>query len=170
MGLSKGRHQAAAVLRVWFTLMPIVTGVDKLFFDRLTDWSVYVAPVVVAHSPVSVDSLMHGAGIVEICLGVLVAARPRVGALITAIWLLAIVVNLALAHQFYDVALRDLGLFAGAVALNRLSAGQEERHEPKRVDGSARRGRHRGRCVSCARDDERGPAAAERDAADGRRR
>jgi hypothetical protein len=114
-------RQAHAILRWSFALLPIVAGIDK-FFHRLTDWTVYAAPVVVDLSPIGVDSLMRGVGIVEICAGVLVAARPRIGSLVVTLWLLAIVTNLLLARGYYDIALRDLGLAAGAAALNRLSA------------------------------------------------
>ena len=56
-------HQAYVILRSTFAVLPIVTGIDKLFFDRLTDWSIYVAPFVVEHSPINVDALMRIADI-----------------------------------------------------------------------------------------------------------
>jgi hypothetical protein len=64
---------------------------------------------------------MYGVGVVEIAAGVLVAARPRYGAYVVAAWLLGIIVNLLLLGQFLDVALRDLGLLLGALALARLA-------------------------------------------------
>jgi hypothetical protein len=39
-----------------------------------------------------------------------------------AAWLAGIIVNLLLVGGYYDVALRDFGLFLGALALARLSA------------------------------------------------
>jgi len=38
-----------------------------------------------------------------------------------ALWLAGIIVNLLLVPGYYDVALRDFGLLAGALALNRLA-------------------------------------------------
>jgi len=52
----------------------------------------------------------------------LVAIWPRAGAWVVALWLLGIIGNLLLAANYYDVALRDFGLFLGALALARLSA------------------------------------------------
>jgi hypothetical protein len=45
-------------------------------------------------------------------------------------WLAAIIVNLLLQADYYDIALRDFGLLVGAVALARLAAGF-----PRRVSG-----------------------------------
>ena len=53
--------------------------------------------------------------------GVLVALRPRIGALVVALWLAGIITNLLILGQYYDVALRDFGLLIGALALNRLA-------------------------------------------------
>ena len=61
------------------------------------------------------------AGVVEIVAGLGMIFQPKVFAYIVAIWLLAIIVNLLLLGQYWDVALRDLGLFFGALALGRLS-------------------------------------------------
>jgi hypothetical protein len=60
-------------------------------------------------------------GMVEIIAGVVVAFKPRIGAYIVAVWLLGIIINLLVLGDFYDVALRDLGLLLGALALARIS-------------------------------------------------
>jgi hypothetical protein len=60
-------------------------------------------------------------GVVEIIAGLLVFFKPRIGAYVVAAWLLAIIVNLLLIPGFFDIALRDFGLFLGALALARLS-------------------------------------------------
>jgi hypothetical protein len=60
-------------------------------------------------------------GVVEIVAGVVVAVRPRFGAYLVAAWLAAIIVNLLLQADFYDIALRDFGLLIGALALARLA-------------------------------------------------
>jgi hypothetical protein len=51
-----------------------------------------------------------------------VALKPRVFAYIVSIWLVLIIVNLLSIPGYYDVALRDLGLALGALALGRLSS------------------------------------------------
>jgi hypothetical protein len=53
---------------------------------------------------------------------VLVAVLPRVGGYVVAAWLAGIILNLLLTGGFYDIALRDFGLLAGALALARLAA------------------------------------------------
>jgi hypothetical protein len=65
-------------------------------------------------------------GVIEIIAGIGVALRPRIFSYVVAAWLLGIIVNLLLIPPsnpipHYDVALRDFGLFLGALALARLS-------------------------------------------------
>jgi uncharacterized membrane protein HdeD (DUF308 family) len=60
------------------------------------------------------------AGVVEMVAGLVVAVKPRVGAYVVAAWLVGIILNLLLLGSFFDVALRDFGLFLGALALGRL--------------------------------------------------
>jgi hypothetical protein len=51
------------------------------------------------------------------------ALAPRWGSLIVAAWLAGIIVNLLTAEplEYYDIALRDFGLFLAALTLNRLA-------------------------------------------------
>lgn len=60
-------------------------------------------------------------GVIEIIAGIGVWVKPKIFSYIVAIWLLGIIVNLLMLHNFYDIALRDLGLLLGALALGRLS-------------------------------------------------
>ncbi|MCE3243990.1 MAG: hypothetical protein K0S72_113 [Arthrobacter sp.] len=113
-------RQAFLLLRTVFTVAPILFGLDK-FFNLLTDWTIYLAPVATAVVPVSAQAFMYGVGAIEILAGLLVALRPRIGSLVVAAWLLGIIVNLLVLGSFYDVALRDFGLLVGALALNRLA-------------------------------------------------
>jgi len=64
---------------------------------------------------------MLAVGVVEVVAGLLVAVKPRWGAPIVAAWLFGIIINLVSMGTFLDVALRDLGLALGALALWRLS-------------------------------------------------
>ena len=69
---------------------------------------------------------MLAVGAIEVVAGVAVAVAPRFGALVVAGWLLGIIVNLLTLGEFYDVALRDVGLLAGALALASLAS---DRHK-----------------------------------------
>jgi uncharacterized membrane protein YphA (DoxX/SURF4 family) len=113
------RH-AFLLLRTVFTVAPILFGLDK-FFNLLTDWTGYLAPVVTSVVPLPGQTIMYVVGIIEIVAGLLVALRPRIGSLVVAAWLVGIIVNLIVLGNFYDVALRDFGLLVGALALNRLA-------------------------------------------------
>lgn len=122
--LGDAAKQARAILRMGFVAAPILAGADK-FFDLMTDWEDYLAPEVVRRSPVKAHTLMRAAGAVEIAAGLLVAAKPKWGGAVVAAWLAGIIGNLALRRRAWDIALRDLGLMLGAVALTRLSAVRE---------------------------------------------
>ena len=52
-------------------------------------------------------------------------ARIVLGGLIVAAWLAGIIVNLLLIPDYYDVALRDFGLFVAALALARLAVAHD---------------------------------------------
>jgi len=118
-----GADQAFTMLRTIYTLAPILFGLDK-FFNVLTFWPTYLAPVATQVVPISPQAFMYGVGVIEIIAGLIVAWRPRWGSLIVALWLLGIIVNLLVLGHFYDVALRDFGLLIGALALNRLATGR----------------------------------------------
>lgn len=111
-------HQAYQILHVGFTLAPIIAGLDK-FFNVLTDWEQYLAPVFA--DLVGAQTFMYVVGAIEIVAGIGVALRPRLFAYIVAAWLAGIIVNLLLIPGYYDIALRDFGLALGALALGRLS-------------------------------------------------
>jgi hypothetical protein len=113
-------RQAFRILHAGFVVAPILAGLDK-FFDLLVDWDRYLAPVATDVLPVAGHTIMMAVGVVEIAAGVLVALRPRVGGWVVAAWLWAVIVNLLVAGDFYDIALRDFGLSLGALALARLA-------------------------------------------------
>jgi hypothetical protein len=117
--------QAYQILRAGFVAAPIIAGADK-FFHLLVNWNNYLAPVVSRALGTYAHTFMLVVGVVEIIAGIGVALRPRIFSYVVAAWLLGIIANLLLfppSHPFphYDVALRDFGLFLGAVALGRLS-------------------------------------------------
>jgi uncharacterized membrane protein YphA (DoxX/SURF4 family) len=111
---------AFLMLRIAFTVAPILFGLDK-FFNVLTDWPQYLAGWVNDLMPGSAQDFMYFVGGVEILAGVLVAVKPRLGAPVVVLWLGGIIVNLVSGPGYYDVALRDFGLMLGALTLTRLA-------------------------------------------------
>jgi hypothetical protein len=122
-------RQAYLVLWVTFVVAPLLFGLDK-FAGVLTDnWEGYLAPWVNDIVPGSAADAMLAVGVIEIAAAVLVALVPRIGGYVVALWLAGIIVNLVSMGEFYDIALRDLGLLVGAVALARLAVSYHHREE-----------------------------------------
>ena len=113
-------YQAFQILHWGFVAAPFLAGLDK-FFNLLAQWDGYLSPTFARLSPLSAQATMRTVGVIEMVAAVLVAVRPRLGAYVVAAWLGGIMLNLLLLGHGYDVALRDLGLFLGALALGRLS-------------------------------------------------
>ncbi|GAA2422404.1 MULTISPECIES: DoxX family membrane protein [Streptomyces] len=118
--LSDPGYQAFVILRVGFTVAPILFGLDK-FANLLVDWPTYLAPWIDDVVPGSAQAAMYAVGVVEIVAGLAVALAPRFGGWLVAGWLAGIIVNLLTIPGYYDIALRDFGLLLGAVALARLA-------------------------------------------------
>ncbi|MFE4580003.1 hypothetical protein [Streptomyces chartreusis] len=113
-------YQAFWILRVGFTVAPVLFGLDK-FANLLVDWPGYLAPWVNDVVPGSAQDAMYAVGVIEIIAGLVVAVAPRFGGWLVAGWLAGIIVNLLTIPDYYDIALRDFGLLLGAVALARLA-------------------------------------------------
>src|SRR5687768_4047150 len=112
--------QAFSLLRLGFTVAPILFGLDKLL-DWLVDWRIYLAPEFNDLIPGDAHQAMLAVGVIEIVAGLVVALRPKFGGYLVAAWLGGIILNLLLQADFYDVALRDFGLLLGALTLARLA-------------------------------------------------
>ena len=119
--------QAFVLLRIGFTVAPILFGLDK-FVNWLVDWEIYLAPEINDLVPGNAHQAMLAVGVIEIVAGLVVALRPRFGGYLVAAWLGGIIVNLLLQADFYDVALRDFGLLLGALSLARLATAFD--HSP----------------------------------------
>jgi hypothetical protein len=115
------RFQAFWMLRVAFTAIPLTFGIDK-FFNGLVYWPMYLAEWVHDILPGTPQQVMYGVGGVEILAGLLALLKPRYGAYIVVAWLAGIVINLFSDGQWYDVAVRDLGLMGAALVLGRLAS------------------------------------------------
>jgi hypothetical protein len=114
-------YQAFWLLRIGFTVAPILFGLDK-FAHVLVDWDRYFAPWVNDLVPGTAHEAMYVVGVIEIVAGLVVAVRPRFGGYLVAAWLAGIIVNLLSYPGYYDIALRDFGLLLGALTLARLAA------------------------------------------------
>ena len=118
---SEPAYGAYLLLRVGFTVLPIVFGADK-FANVLTNWEHYLAPWIVRITPLTAHQTMLIVGVIEIVAGAAVAVKPRYAAYIVAAWLAGIVINLVSYPGFYDIALRDFGLMLAALTLARLAS------------------------------------------------
>ena len=122
--LANPAFQGYLLLRIGFAVAPILFGLDK-FLDWLVDWRIYLAPEINDIIPGTAHQAMLAVGVIEIVAGLVVAVRPRFGGYLVAAWLAAIIVNLLLQADFYDVALRDFGLLLGALSLARMATAFE---------------------------------------------
>ena len=113
-------YQAYQILHWGFVAAPVIAGADK-FLHLLTNWDQYLAPALGRLSPFGAHGTMLVVGVVEIVAGLVVALKPRLGAYVVAAWLVGIILDLLILGSFFDVALRDFGLFLAALALGRLS-------------------------------------------------
>jgi hypothetical protein len=114
--------QAFLLMRIAFTVAPILFGLDKFANVLTDDWTKYLSSDFNSLLPGSAATGMHIVGVVEIVAGLVVLAAPRFGGLLVAAWLGGIIVNLLLIGGYGDIALRDFGLLLGALSLTRLAA------------------------------------------------
>ncbi len=114
-------------LRLGLGLGPIIAGLDK-YFNRLTDWQMYLSPMATKVVPVTSATFMHIVGVVEILAGIIVLTRwTKFGAYLVMVWLLGIAANLLTTGMFYDLAVRDVEIAVGAFALTQITAAREAR-------------------------------------------
>ena len=124
-------------LRIGVGLGPIIAGVDK-YFNKLTDWSMYLSPLATKVVPVSANTFMHVVGVVEIIAGLIVLSRwTKIGSYIVMAWLLCIAVNLLTMGMFYDLAVRDVEIAVGAFVLSQLTAVREQQLKATNGAGQA---------------------------------
>ena len=113
---------ARRALKVGLGLAPIVAGIDK-YFNKLTDWTMYLNPLATRVVPLTAPTFMHLVGIVEICAGLLVLSKwTKAGAYIVMLWLMCIAINLVTMRMFFDLAVRDIEIALSAFVLAQLCA------------------------------------------------
>lgn len=108
------------VLKYTYGLVPIIGGLDK-FTNLLTNWENYLSPSIIKLLPFSSSAFMIIVGIIEIAAGALVFLRPHIGGYVVMAWLTVIALTLIPQGQYFDVAVRDLVMAAGAFSLAKLS-------------------------------------------------
>ena len=112
-------------LRIGPGVGPIITGIDK-YFNKLTDWGMYLSPLATKVIPVSAPTFMHIVGVIEIAAGLIVLSRwTKFGSYLVTFWLLGIALNLLTTGMFYDLAMRDVEIALGGFALSQLTAVRE---------------------------------------------
>ena len=113
--------QAFLLLRIAFTVAPILFGLDKFAGVLTDDWTRYLSPAFNDVIPGNAADAMHIVGVVEIVAGLVVAVTPRFGGVLVAAWLGGIIANLLIVGGYGDIALRDFGLLLSALTLSRLA-------------------------------------------------
>lgn len=114
-------NSAYWTLRVAFGATAFLAGLDK-FFNLLANWESYVSPLIVSIVPLSPAVLMRVAGVIEMIAGIVVlAGLTRLGGYVIAAWLTLIAISLLTTGRYFDVAVRDLVMAAGAFTLARIS-------------------------------------------------
>ncbi|GAB2982281.1 hypothetical protein [Nocardioides montaniterrae] len=113
----RGSDRAYLLLRTIFTVAPIAFGLDKFAGILTDDWEKYLAPWINDIVPGSAHTAMLVVGVIEVVAGIVVAVDARFGALLVAVWLVGIIVDLVTLGGYGDVALRDFGLLGAALAL-----------------------------------------------------
>lgn len=120
------RHDPAAqafmLLRIAFTVAPILFGLDKFAEVMIDNWPKYLASEFNDVIPGNAQDAMYIVGAVEIVAGLVVLVSPRFGGLLVAGWLAGIIVSLLMVGGYGDIALRDFGLLLGALTLFRLAS------------------------------------------------
>lgn len=118
--VSEPAYQAFQILRFAFTVAPIVAGLDK-FLHLLVNWDQYLPPIANQMLGGHGHEFMYVVGVIEVIAGIGVFFRPKIFSYVVTLWLVLIIVNLLMIPGYFDVALRDLGLALGSLALGRLS-------------------------------------------------
>lgn len=113
--------QAFMLLRIGFSVAPILFGLDKFAGVLTDDWTRYLATGFDNIIPGSAQDAMYTVGAIEIVAGLAVLLAPRFGGVLVAAWLAGVIVSLLLVGGYGDIALRDFGLLLGALTLARLA-------------------------------------------------
>lgn len=126
------RKSDSALQALRYTLggTAFAAGLDK-FSNLLTDWEHYLSPVARRTLPIRSRQFMRLVGVVEMGVGALIlGGKTRSGGYLAGAWLLGIAANLV-ANGDYDIAVRDVNMAAGALALARITEARRAAHHPQ---------------------------------------
>ena len=119
--------QAFVLMRITFTVAPILFGIDKFANVLPNDWTKYLASQYNDILPGTAGDAMHIVGVVEILAGLVVLSRwTKIGSYVVSLWLIGIVANLLTTGMFYDLAVRDVELAISAFALAQITTARED--------------------------------------------
>nr|WP_294792871.1 hypothetical protein [uncultured Mucilaginibacter sp.] len=118
---SKNVSDVQTLLKFTFGLVPIVAGADK-FTNLLTNWEQYLNPALKNLLPFGAHVFMMIVGVIEIVAGIIVLAKPKIGAYIVSAWLILIALTLISSGKYLDVAVRDIVMAIAAYSLAKLSS------------------------------------------------
>lgn len=108
------------MLKLTYGLVPIIAGADK-FLNLLTNWEQYLNPDLLNMTSFTAVHFMYLVGIIEIVAGLIVLSKyTRYGAYIVMLWLIAMALGL-ITVGFFDIAVRDVVMAIGALALAQLT-------------------------------------------------
>lgn len=112
-----------AYLGLWATFMavPLLFGLDRFVAVMNANWEAYVAGWVNDLLPGSASTAVATFGVIEIALFLAVAAMPRVGGDLLALWLVLQSVNLFAVGDVHWTAMGTLGLAVCCLAMARMS-------------------------------------------------
>lgn len=128
----KRLQQVWLLLKYTYGLVYFVAGLDKIpYLYFITTWTKYLSPYIkVFLGNIGIGSVtwMLGIGIFEILLGLtLLFYDTRLAAYVLALWLFVIALNLlSFGFIYFDLAVRDIVMAVGALALAWLTDVQEE--------------------------------------------
>ena len=113
------------LLKITYGLLFIVAGIDK-FFNLIVDWSKYVNLSVLSIIPLELKMLLLLVGLGEIALGILILFPKwtQKAACMSSLWLGIIALNL-FSLKYYDIAIRDIVMAIGALALSILTKARQ---------------------------------------------
>ena len=139
--MSAKLNSAWWALRIGLGLAALLAGLDK-FFNILTDWQMYLSPLVERSLPVSGAVFMRVVGVVEMSAGILVlAGYARLGGYVVMAWLVGVAASLVTTGRFFDVAVRDVEMAIAAYTLARLTEARQAADAPDAVPALGQRWR-----------------------------
>ncbi len=127
MTFDRRLNSAWWVLRIGLGLAPFLAGLDK-FFNILTNWEMYLSPLVPRILHISPTVFMRTVGVVEMIVGltILTTRWTRLASYVAMAWLLSIAANLLTTGMFFDIAVRDVEIAIAAYCLARLTEVRQE--------------------------------------------